>query len=56
MDGDEIDRITRDVAPLTDIYPKRLSDAPWDVKANFEFAAKLHGASICHGTLSCGRR
>jgi hypothetical protein len=39
MDGDEIDRITRDVAPLTDNYPKRLSDAPWDVKANLEFAA-----------------
>ena len=39
MDGDEIDRITRDVAPLTDNYPKRLSDAPWDEKANFEFAA-----------------
>jgi spermidine synthase len=39
MDGDEIDRITRDVAPLTDDYPKRLSDAHWDEKANFEFAA-----------------
>lgn len=39
MDGDEIDRLTRDVAPLTDNYPKRLSDAPWDEKANFEFAA-----------------
>ncbi len=39
MDGDEIDRITQDVAPLTDNYPKRLSDAPWDVKANLEFAA-----------------
>src|SRR5215211_3032141 len=39
MDSDEIDRITRDVAPLTDNYPKRLSDAPWDATANFEFAA-----------------
>ncbi|HYY35719.1 MAG TPA: hypothetical protein VE867_05035, partial [Candidatus Binatia bacterium] len=39
MDGDEIDRITRDVAPLTDNYPKRLSDAPWDEKANLEFTA-----------------
>src|SRR4029077_5804460 len=39
MDGEEIDRITRDVAPLTDNYPKRLSDAPWDEKANLEFAA-----------------
>src|SRR5205809_7901375 len=39
MDGDEIDRITRDVPPLIDNYPKRLSDAPWDESANFEFAA-----------------
>jgi spermidine synthase len=39
MGGDEIDRLTRDVAPLTDNYPKRLSDAPWDERANFEFAA-----------------
>jgi spermidine synthase len=39
MDGDEIDRVTRDIAPLTDNYPKRLSDAPWDERANFEFAA-----------------
>jgi spermidine synthase len=39
MDGDEIDRLTRDVPPLTDNYPKRLSDARWDEKANFEFAA-----------------
>jgi spermidine synthase len=39
MDGDEINRITRDVPPLTDNYPKRLSDEPWDDKANFEFAA-----------------
>jgi spermidine synthase len=47
MDGDEIDRITRDVAPLTDNYPKRLSDAPWDEKANFEFtAAYMEPASV----------
>src|SRR5437660_6905523 len=26
MDGEEIDRITKDVAPLTDLYPKRLTD------------------------------
>ncbi len=39
MDGDEVDRITQEVAPLTDNYPKRLSDAPWDEKANLEFAA-----------------
>ena len=38
MDGEEIDRITRDVAPLTDFYPKRLSDAPWDKQASQRFA------------------
>ena len=38
MDGDEIDRITHDVAPLTDIYPKRLSDQSWDDEANHRFA------------------
>jgi spermidine synthase len=38
MDGDEIDRITQDVAPLTDIYPKRLSDEFWDDEANQRFA------------------
>ena len=48
MDGDEIDRITRDVAPLTDNYPKRLSDAPWDDKGEFGVRCHLHGASICH--------
>jgi spermidine synthase len=47
MDGDEIDRITRDVAPLTDNYPKRLSDAPWDERANLEFAATyMESASV----------
>jgi len=39
MDGDEIDRITREVPPLTDNYPKRLSDAQWDRQENFDFAA-----------------
>jgi spermidine synthase len=38
MDGDEIDRITHDVAPLTDAYPKRLSDQTWDDEANHRFA------------------
>jgi spermidine synthase len=38
MDGEEIDRITRDVAPLTDLYPKRLSDSPWDEQASQRFA------------------
>jgi len=39
MDGEEIDLITRDTPPLADDYPKRLSDAAWDEKANLEFAA-----------------
>lgn len=38
MDSDDIDRITRNVAPLTDIYPKRLTDEPWDDEANHRFA------------------
>src|SRR5437016_165330 len=38
MDGEEIDRITQGVAPLTDIYPKRLTDEPWDDEANHSFA------------------
>ena len=47
MDGDEIDRITSDIAPLTDNYPKRLSDAPWDTRANLEFvAAYMEPASV----------
>ena len=47
MDGDEINRITRDVPPLIDNYPKRLSDAPWDESANLEFAANyMEPASV----------
>jgi spermidine synthase len=38
MDGDEIDRITQNVAPLTDVYPKRLTDRLWDDEANHRFA------------------
>src|SRR5438128_3021839 len=38
MDGEEIDRITHDVAPLTDNYPKRLTDEPWDEGASHRFA------------------
>src|SRR6266478_4174749 len=37
MDGDEIDRITHNVAALTDVYPKRLTDRPWDDEANHRF-------------------
>jgi len=39
MDGEEIDRITQDVAPLTDNYPKRLTDAVWNEQANFDFTS-----------------
>jgi spermidine synthase len=38
MDGEEIDRITYDVAPLTDLYPKRLTDERWDNEASHRFA------------------
>jgi len=39
MDGEEIDLVTRDIAPLADNYPKRLSDAAWDEEANLRFAS-----------------
>jgi predicted membrane-bound spermidine synthase len=38
MDGEEIDRITQGIEPLTDFYPKRLSDAPPDLAATARFA------------------
>jgi hypothetical protein len=38
MDAEEIDRITHNIAPLTDIHPKRLTDAPWDDEASHRFA------------------
>ena len=38
MDGDEIDRITQNIAPLTDVFPKRLTDGPWNDEANHPFA------------------
>jgi spermidine synthase len=38
MDGDEIDRITHNTAPLTDIHPKRLTDGPWEDEASHLFA------------------
>ena len=36
MDAGEIDRITRGVEPLSDFYPKRLTDAPPDLKTTYE--------------------
>ena len=38
MDAEGIDQITHDVAPLTDCYPKRLTDEPWDEEAGHRFA------------------
>jgi hypothetical protein len=38
MDAEEIDRLTRGTAPLTDFYPKRLSDERWDEQASHQFA------------------
>jgi len=38
MDSAEIDRVTHDVAPLTDFYPKRLSDEKCDEQASHRFA------------------
>ncbi len=45
MDAEEINRITRDIAPLTDIYPKRLTDEPWDEQASHRFALPYMEAS-----------
>ena len=46
MDGDEIDRLTNSAAPLTDAFPKRLSDANWDDQASHALAAKyMEGAA-----------
>lgn len=38
MDGEEIERIAGGTEPLSDSYPKRLTDAPPDLEATFRFA------------------
>jgi spermidine synthase len=38
IDGEEIERLTHNAKPLTDFFPKRLSDVPADLKAIDEFA------------------
>ena len=49
MDAEEIDRITHDIAPLTDNYPKRLTDEPWDEQASHHFALTyMEAASAVH--------
>src|SRR5438552_1108886 len=45
MDSDEIERATKGIAPLTDIYPKRLSDQRWDEQASHDFASSYMAAS-----------
>jgi len=45
MDSDEIERITKGIAPLTDIYPKRLSDQRWDEQASHDFASSYMASS-----------
>jgi spermidine synthase len=37
MDGDEIDRITQGVEPLSDLYPKRLTDVHPNLETAFHF-------------------
>jgi hypothetical protein len=39
MDAREIDRITPDIAPLTDLYPKRLTDTKGDKEAVYRFGS-----------------
>jgi predicted membrane-bound spermidine synthase len=46
MDGDEIDRLTHDIAPLTDFYPKRLTDQPWNEQASHRFASAYMQSSL----------
>jgi hypothetical protein len=49
MDAEEIDRITHEIAPLTDNYPKRLTDEPWDEQASHHFALTyMEAASAVH--------
>jgi spermidine synthase len=45
MDGGEIDRLTEGTKPLTDLYPKRLTDVPADVQAIHDFALPYMEAS-----------
>ncbi len=45
MDAVEIDRATNGVAPLTDLYPKRLSDEPADLEETNRFASNYMDAT-----------
>jgi hypothetical protein len=46
MDGEEIDRITRETKPLTDFYPKRLTDTPPDFDDVYRFAYAYMDGSL----------
>ena len=50
MDGEEIDRLTQGVEPLTDFFPKRLSDAQRDFAAAYRFGYNYleHSAALRH--------
>jgi spermidine synthase len=53
MDGEEIDRITQGVKPLSDLYPKRLTDVHPDLKATHHFAYNyLESSAALHRFLS----
>jgi spermidine synthase len=45
MDGEEIDRLTQGVQPLTDYYPKRLTDAQPDLKPILELTHRYFESS-----------
>ena len=48
MDGEEIDRITHNIAPLTDLHPKRITDGPWDNEASHQFALTYFAAPAAY--------
>jgi len=53
MDGEEIDRITQGVEPLSDLYPKRLTDVRPDLKTTHDFGYNyLEGSAALHRFLS----
>ncbi len=53
MDGEEIDRITQGVEPLSDLYPKRLTDVHPDLNAVHQFGyTYLERSAAFHRFLS----
>jgi len=45
MDSEEIERITQGIEPLSDFYPKRLTDAHPDLKAAYQFGRNYFDTS-----------